>query len=62
MKIINLYTSIAVNRSPFALDLGNNGLICYAAANSIAILDPNVSNLLSILKCACYVNLSLIAV
>lgn len=44
MKITNLYTSIAVNRSPFALDWGNNGLICYAAANSIAIFDPNVSN------------------
>ena len=50
MKLNSLYTSIAVNRSPFALDWGNNGLICYAAANSIAILDPNVSCLLCYLK------------
>ncbi|XP_070499116.1 elongator complex protein 2 [Chironomus tepperi] len=50
MKITNLYSSIAVNRSPFALDWGNNGLICYAAANSIAILDPNYDDSCKLLK------------
>lgn len=42
MKLENLYTSVGVNRTTSALDWGANGLICYGAANSIAILNPNV--------------------
>jgi elongator complex protein 2 len=45
MKIKNVYTSIAVNRTPSSLDWGANGLICYAASNAIAILDTNVSEI-----------------
>ncbi|KAG5678159.1 hypothetical protein PVAND_007854 [Polypedilum vanderplanki] len=41
MKINNVYTSIAVNRTPSSLDWGTNNLICYAASNAIAILNPN---------------------
>ena len=43
MIVENLYTSIGVNRTPTALDWGRNGLICYGAANSVAILNPSVS-------------------
>lgn len=54
IKVENIYTSIGVNRSPHSLDWGNNGLFCYAASNSIAILDPNVrkiiQNLLNLIK------------
>jgi hypothetical protein len=42
MIVENIYTSVGVNRTPAALDWGNNGLICYGAANSIALLDPSV--------------------
>lgn len=39
MSGINLYTSVACNRSPEAADWGQNGLIAFAACNSVAILD-----------------------
>ncbi|XP_055920289.1 elongator complex protein 2 [Eupeodes corollae] len=42
MKIENIYTSIACNRTPESADWGNNGLIVFAACNSIAIFDPNL--------------------
>lgn len=42
MIVDNLYTSVGVNRTPSALDWGCNGLICYGAGNSVAILDPAV--------------------
>jgi hypothetical protein len=43
MIIENIYTSVGVNRTPGSLDWAENGLICYGAGNSVAILDPNVS-------------------
>lgn len=42
MIVENLYTSVGVNRTPSALDWGKNGLICYGAANAVAILNPSV--------------------
>lgn len=39
----NVYTSIACNRTPEAADWGQNGLIAFAACNSIAILNPQVN-------------------
>jgi hypothetical protein len=39
MKVDNYYTSVAVNRTPTALDWGRNKQICYAAGHSIAILN-----------------------
>lgn len=42
MIVENKYTSVGVNRTPTALDWGFNGLLCYAAANSVAIQDPSV--------------------
>lgn len=42
MKVENIYTSIGVNRTLTSLDWGNNGLIAYGAASSVAIFDPSV--------------------
>lgn len=42
MIVENKYTSVGVNRTPSALDWGFNGLICYGAANAIAIQDLSV--------------------
>lgn len=44
LNVKNIYTSIGVNKTVGSLDWGANGLICYAAGNSVAILDPAVSN------------------
>lgn len=44
MSATNVYTSIACNRTPESADWGHNGLIAFAACNSIAILDPKVKN------------------
>lgn len=43
MLINNEYSSAAVNQTPTALDWGKNGLICYGAANAVAIVKPDVS-------------------
>ncbi|XP_055839454.1 elongator complex protein 2 [Episyrphus balteatus] len=44
MKIENIYTSIACNRTPESADWGNNGQIVFAACNSIAIFNPKLNN------------------
>lgn len=36
------YISVGCNRTPHALDWGNNGLVCFAASNAVAIYDPKV--------------------
>lgn len=41
MTSTNVYTSVACNRTPESADWGENGLILFAACNSIAIFDPN---------------------
>lgn len=41
MSAENIYTSIACNRTPESADWGRNGLILFAACNSIALFDPN---------------------
>ncbi|XP_055626523.1 elongator complex protein 2 [Toxorhynchites rutilus septentrionalis] len=41
MEIKNLYTSVACNRTPGALDWGQDGLIYYAACHAISVFDPN---------------------
>ena len=38
MIVDNLYTSVAVNQVPSALDWGLNGKIVYAARNAIALV------------------------
>lgn len=50
MIVENLYTSVGVNQTPSALDWGCNGLICYGAGNSVAILDPAVSEMRNIFR------------
>lgn len=42
MKVENLYTSIACNRTPEAADWGPNNLIAYAACNAVAVFKPDV--------------------
>ncbi len=37
-----VYTSVGCNRTPQALDWGNNGLVCFAASHAVAIYDPKV--------------------
>lgn len=41
MSVDNVYTSIACNRTPESCDWGQNGLVLFAACNSIALLDLN---------------------
>lgn len=43
MKINNIYTSIATNRTPAAVDWSRENLILFGASNGIALFDPNVS-------------------
>lgn len=43
MKVNNIYTSVACNRTPESADWGINGLILYAASNSVVIFNPHVS-------------------
>ena len=42
MKLKNIYTSVACNRTPESADWGNNGLILFAACNSVSLFNPNV--------------------
>lgn len=42
MKVNNIYTSIACNRTPESADWGNDNLIIFGACNSVAVFDPNV--------------------
>lgn len=44
MSSVNIYTSVACNRTPESADWGKNGLILFAACNSIALFDPNHHN------------------
>ncbi|KAK4012582.1 hypothetical protein OUZ56_024822 [Daphnia magna] len=34
------YTSVGCNRTPHALDWGNNNLVCFAASRAVAVYDP----------------------
>lgn len=43
MKIENVYTSIACNRTPQSADWGSNGKIVFAACNAVALFDPTDS-------------------
>ncbi|KAI9553395.1 hypothetical protein GHT06_021298 [Daphnia sinensis] len=36
----SVYTSIGCNRTPHALDWGNNNLVCFAASRAVAVYDP----------------------
>ena len=36
-EVKSCYTSCACNRTPFSVDWGKNGLICYAYSNAVAI-------------------------
>lgn len=40
------YTSAGCNRTPHALDWGNNNLACFAASRSVVVYDPKVGKLL----------------
>ncbi|EDW08843.1 probable elongator complex protein 2 [Drosophila mojavensis] len=40
MKVTNLYTSVACNRTTECADWGPSGLIAYGACNAVAVLDP----------------------
>ncbi|XP_037044564.1 probable elongator complex protein 2 isoform X3 [Bradysia coprophila] len=40
MKVNNVYTSIACNRTVESADWGDNNLILFAACNSVAVFDP----------------------
>lgn len=42
MKITNLYTSVACNRTTECADWGPSGLIAYGACNAVAVLNPRV--------------------
>ncbi|XP_058832263.1 elongator complex protein 2-like [Topomyia yanbarensis] len=53
MKIQNRYTSIACNRTPEALDWGDDGLIYYAACHAIAVFDPNFHGSSKIVRTFC---------
>lgn len=44
MNITNSYTSIACNRTPESADWADNNLILFAACNSVAAFNPNVSD------------------
>lgn len=54
------YISVGCNRTPHSLDWGNNGLVCFAASNSVAIYDPKVRQyfeflILSDTSTSCYI-------
>lgn len=40
--VTHVYTSVGCNRVPQALDWGNNGFVCFAASQAVAIYDPKV--------------------
>lgn len=42
MKVDNVYTSIACNRTPEAADWGHNNLVLFGACNAVAVFDPSV--------------------
>jgi hypothetical protein len=43
IEVENVYTSVSANRTPLVLDWGQNKLISFGAANSVVILNPEVS-------------------
>lgn len=45
MKVDNIYTSIACNRTPESADWGVDNLIIFGACNAVALFDPNVSEM-----------------
>lgn len=50
MKVENVYTSIACNRTPEAADWGHNNLVLFGACNAVGVFDPSVSVLVCLLN------------
>ncbi|XP_055604849.1 elongator complex protein 2 [Uranotaenia lowii] len=50
MIVKNCYTSVACNRTPGALDWGDDGLIYYGASHSIAVYDPKFEGSAKIIR------------
>lgn len=45
MNVVNVYSSIACNRTTEAADWGNNNLVLFGACNAVAVFDPSVCEL-----------------
>ena len=42
LDVQNKYISVGCNRNPYSLDWGLNGLVAFAACNSVALYSPEV--------------------
>ncbi|XP_046455686.1 elongator complex protein 2-like isoform X1 [Daphnia pulex] len=40
----NVYTSVGCNRTPHALDWGNNDLVCFASSRAVTVYDPKFAD------------------
>ena len=45
LDVQNTYVSVGCNRNPYSLDWGLNGLVAFAACNSLALYTPEVCSL-----------------
>ena len=45
LNVQNTYISVGCNRNPYSLDWGLNGLVAFAACNSVALYTPEVCSL-----------------